>query len=113
MKLRVAIIGLILLGMLTGSVLCDATHIQWSAKLDPSDARAGESAQVIISAKLDSGWHVYSLTSPDGGPIKTTIALKLGASLKEDGKPVQPPFTKKHEEVFNLDIETYGGEVAF
>src|SRR5258708_5979976 len=116
MRFRDAIIGLILLVLPAGSALADDTHIQWSARVEPIDARAGESAQVVLTATLDTGWHVYSLTSPvgpDGGPLKTTFALKPDSLLKSDGSPVQPPFTTKHDDGFKLDVQMYSGAVAF
>src|SRR5258708_28516705 len=116
MRFRDAIIGLLLLVLLASSALADSNHIQWSARLEPIDARGGESAQVVLTATLDTGWHVYSLTSPvgpDGGPLKTTFALKPDSALKADGSPVQPPFTTKHDDGFKLDVQMYSGAVAF
>src|ERR1044071_4773385 len=99
MKSLRAIIVLFLAALCTSNAQADEKHIQWTARLEPADARAGESAQIVLTAKLDHGWHVYSLTTPDGGPLKTTISLKPGSALKAEDKPVQPAFTKKHDDV--------------
>ncbi|MCX7827497.1 MAG: hypothetical protein N2689_18355, partial [Verrucomicrobiae bacterium] len=48
-------------------------HVQFAARVEPAAARAGETVKIIVTAKLDEGWHIYSLTQPPGGPQKTTI----------------------------------------
>ena len=75
----------------------------------------GENQGVIsLRAKIEPGWHVYSTTQPDGGPIKSTIklvepgGLKMGGEFKPDSDPeVHPPDT------FPVNSETHGGTVTW
>ena len=91
-----------------------ASHVKWIATLVPSDVRAGEHAQVVLTATLEPKWHFYALTSPADASIPTTIALSAGTkSLIADGKPVQPPPTIHHDDKFKLDLQWYTGQVAF
>src|SRR5689334_8776043 len=91
----------LLLCLLALPGLAEQQHIRWDATLSPPDARAGEGAQVVLHAKLDEGWHLYSLTQPDGGPYKTTIDLTPASTLEAGGDPVGPPFKTQHDKGFN------------
>lgn len=49
--------------------------VQWklTQKTGDAAAAAGTSIDVTLSAAIESGWHLYAIDQPDGGPIKTTI----------------------------------------
>ena len=70
--------------------------------------------EVVISAKLDQGWHIYSQTTPDGGPAPTAISFSknplvtLDGTAKESGKLEQ-----KHEKLFGVDVKQFSGKVDF
>src|SRR5215204_3115505 len=70
--------------------------------------------KVILSAKLDQGWHTYSQTTPDGGPSATNIVFSknplvtLEGSTKEAGKLEQ-----RHEELFGVDVKQFSNKVDF
>lgn len=70
--------------------------------------------EVVISAKLDQGWHIYSQTTPDGGPTPTAISFSknplvtLDGTAKESGKLEQ-----KHEKLFGVDVKQFSGKVDF
>jgi hypothetical protein len=38
--------------------------INISVKIDQSQLKPGQTAKLMITAKLDSGWHLYALTQP-------------------------------------------------
>src|SRR5205085_12300001 len=88
-------------------------HVRWTARLEPADARAGESAQIVLTADIDANWHFYSLTTPDGGPKRMKIELAAGSKLTIDGTPVQPAPLRKHDETFGVDVESYEKAAAF
>ena len=61
-----------------------------SAKLDPNPVKAGQTAKVTITAKIDPGWHLYSLTQPAGGPRwrrRETRATCDPRSLRDATRP--------------------------
>ncbi|MBO0797785.1 MAG: protein-disulfide reductase DsbD N-terminal domain-containing protein, partial [Blastocatellia bacterium] len=64
--------------------------VSLSARLEPAQIKQGQSAKVLITARIDPGWHLYSLTQPPGGPIPTKITIDEGGPLVMDGKPQQP-----------------------
>ena len=70
--------------------------------------------EVHMTATIDEGWHLYSQTTPDGGPTPTAISfaknplLVLDGTTKEVGKMEQ-----KHEELFGVDVKQFSKKVDF
>ena len=62
--------------------------------------------EVHLTAAIGSGWHLYSQTTPSGGPVATTISfmknplLTLSGDAKEIGKLEQ-----HFEELFGVDVK--------
>src|SRR5260370_18166368 len=48
---------------------------KWSLELQPTAAAPSSKVVARLSAKIEPGWHLYSLTPPAGGPIPTPIPL--------------------------------------
>ncbi len=85
---------------------------KWTAKLAPGDVRAGETAQIVLTVQLDSGWHIYSLTQPPGGPLKTTLNLQPNSVVAAAGA-VQGKPKKAKDTALNVMTESFEGKVAF
>ena len=70
--------------------------------------------EVHLKANIGKGWHIYSQTTPDGGPLPTTITftknplLALTGITKEEGKLEQ-----RHEELFGVDVKQFSNSVDF
>ena len=85
--------------------------VKWSFSSKKIDASTYE---VRMTASIDGGWHIYSQTTPDGGPVPTSIEytknplLNLQGSAKETGKMEQ-----RHEELFGVDVKQYSNKVEF
>jgi thiol:disulfide interchange protein len=88
------------------------TYVHWAAKLIPADARAGESAQVVLTATIDAPWHIYDLEKKDQGPVATSFALK-GASLTINGSTVAPPAKRLQDPNFGMEVGEYESAVSF
>src|ERR1700682_238472 len=84
--------------------------IQWTLTSDFSKVPPGSAVPLHFKAKFQEGWHLYSLTTPKGGPIPTTAELAENPSLK-DSKLYQPPPIRQFDKNFNLDTETFEKEV--
>src|SRR5437879_5071873 len=48
--------------------------VQWTLRLD-GKAAAGSHVLGKFTGTIESGWHLYSPTTPKGGPIPTTVSL--------------------------------------
>ena len=92
------------------SAKLDPAH--WSLELQPTAAPPGSKILARLEAKLDAGWHLYSLTTPRGGPNPTTIHLTDNPAV-ETFQVFEPPPKRAFDPNFNLDTETYEGGAAF
>lgn len=87
------------------------TPVSWSFS---SRKLSANSYEVRLSAKLDEDWHIYSQSTPDGGPIPTNISfmknplVTLSGGVKEVGKMEQ-----HFEPLFGVDVKQFSGKVDF
>jgi thiol:disulfide interchange protein DsbD len=84
--------------------------IQWTLTSEVTKAPAGSTVPLHLKAAFQEGWHLYSLTTPAGGPIPTTAALAENPAVK-GSKLYQPPPIRQLDKNFNLDTETFEKEV--
>jgi len=103
----------LLLLALTIPVLAAPGDVTWKAKLAPEDARAGEGAQIVLTAQIEGDYHLYSLTKRSDGPTVTTLTLTPGTALEASGEAVQPTPHTELDPGFHINIESYTGGVAF
>jgi thiol:disulfide interchange protein len=80
--------------------------IQWTLTSEVTKAPAGSTVPLHLKATFQEGWHLYSLTTPAGGPIPTTAALAENPAVK-GSKLYQPPPIRQLDKNFNLDTETF------
>src|SRR5215204_3039744 len=70
--------------------------------------------EVNLTATVEPSWHIYSQTTPDGGPVATTVSftknplVTLDGAVKEIGKLEQ-----KHEELFGVNVKQFSDKVVF
>jgi thiol:disulfide interchange protein len=86
--------------------------VQWTLTFDRKSAPAGSHVLGKFTGAIESGWHLYSPTTPQGGPIPTTISL-AGSPVVAGVKLYEPKPERKLDPNFNIDTETYQGEVVF
>jgi DsbC/DsbD-like thiol-disulfide interchange protein len=85
--------------------------VKWSFSSKKKDAITYE---VRITATIDNGWHIYSQTTPDGGPIPTTIEFTKNPLLVVEGIPKEVgKLEQKHEALFGVDVKQYSNKVEF
>ena len=77
--------------------------IQWTLTSDFAKAPAGSSVPLHLKATFQEGWHLYSLTTPKGGPIPTTAELAENPAVKSveavsaaAQSPVRQEFQSRH-----------------
>ncbi len=71
--------------------------------------------EIVVSGKLDNGWHLYSMQHPDGGigipatyNVEPTANVKLVGKAKEGGKLID-----KYSKTFEQDEKYYEKSVKF
>lgn len=85
--------------------------VQWSFSSKKIDATTYE---VHLTAKLDNGWHIYSQTTPDGGPVPTAIEFTKNPLLTLQGTAKEVGRLEKHfETLFGVDVIQFSNKVDF
>jgi thiol:disulfide interchange protein len=113
-------LAIVFLLLLSPSALAQTPNpVSLSGKLEPAKVKQGQSAKILITAKIDPGWHLYSLTQGPGGPIATKITIDENSPLQMDGKPQQPKPKRAVDPNFtppggpDFMTETFDNEVTF
>jgi thiol:disulfide interchange protein len=111
------------LALLTSTLLAFTVVLPLAAKEDPvqwnlapatGTARVtpGAKAWLELKATVAAGWHLYSPTTPAGGPIITKITLAENPALA-GYRLYRPQPVRKLDPNFGVDTETYTGEAHF
>jgi thiol:disulfide interchange protein len=91
--------------------LGQTSHVNWTLEFTPAAAKPGAKVTAKLTAKVDEGWHLYSISTPPP-PIPTTIKLAenpvFTVARVLQGKPI-----RKHDPNFDADTETFEGEAVF
>jgi Disulphide bond corrector protein DsbC len=70
--------------------------------------------EVKLVATMKGSWHIYSSTTPEGGPIPTTVTFTKNPLTTLNGKIKEVGKMEKHfEKVFDLDTRYYNSKVEF
>jgi thiol:disulfide interchange protein DsbD len=86
--------------------------VQWTLSLEPANAPPGATVTARINAKLEPGWHIYSLTNPEGGPTPTTIKPTPNSAFPSLKLYQTKPKTK-FDANFSMNVEAFEDEVTF
>ena len=85
--------------------------VKWSFAAKKKDAKTYE---VVASAMLPKTWHIYSQSTPKGGPVATKISFKTNPLLVLDGAAKETGALKTtHDAVFDVDVKYYNDKVDF
>ena len=85
--------------------------IKWSYTSKKLDANTYE---VHLTATLDKGWHTYSQTTPDGGPLPTAISFTKNPLITFEGKAKEMgKMEQHHEALFGVDVKQFSDKVDF
>ncbi len=70
----------------TSSLRVDSTQAQWTASVEPGQARPGETIELVLNAELDPGYHIYPFLKEES-QYRTVIVATSKAGLRF-GAPV-------------------------
>lgn len=84
-------------------------------KWDTSTEKVTESDfDLVITASIDSGWHLYSQNVPEGGPIPTTITINQNPEKYQlVGDPEEGQGHEEYDNVFEMDIKYFETRAIF
>ena len=103
---------LFLLIVLAGHVFSQvANPVQWSF----ASKKINETTfEISLTATLQPAWHIYSQTTPDGGPSATVISFTKNPLIIMDGEAKEVgKMEQHHEELFGVDVKQFSNKVVF
>ena len=88
--------------------------VQWTLASDVTAAPPGTTVPLRLTATIEPGWHIYSLTivKTKEGPIPTTAKIVDHAAV-ESYTIYQPKPERKLDKTIDLDTEMFENQVAF
>jgi thiol:disulfide interchange protein DsbD len=99
---------------LLASTVFAADPVAWTAGgSTPGQVKAGSRFSVRLTAKIQSGWHIYGLKPVADGPIPTRIWVADGQAVQPAGAAQGTEPQTMQDPAFNMEVELYEGEVQF
>ncbi len=91
--------------------LCVAVHaaedpVQWTLTIDSKSVAPGGTVLARLTAEVQEGWHVYSLTTPKGGPNPTTARIADNPAVASV-RIFQPKPVRQMDPNFGIETETF------
>jgi DsbC/DsbD-like thiol-disulfide interchange protein len=91
-----------------------ADPIIWRVENPPAKpVKAGSRISLKLAAKIQDGWHLYSMKPLEEGPIPTRIWLAEGQPFQLAGAIQASAPQTMQDPSFNMEVEFYEGEAAF
>jgi len=107
-KILIAIIALISFSIANGQVK-DPVGFQFKA-----NKRAQGIYEIVITADIAKSWHMYSQTTPKGGPIPTKITFNNNPLIVKEGKLSEKGKMEKiNDKVFGVQVFYYSDKVVY
>jgi thiol:disulfide interchange protein len=80
--------------------------VQWTLAFDSKAAPPGSHVLAKFTGTIQPHWHVYSMTTPPGGPNPTTAGIAANPAVA-GFKIYQPKPVRKLDPSFGIDTETF------
>ena len=109
MKRTFATLWMSLLVLVLQAQMVDPVHFSSQLKM-----LGGDEAEIIFSANIDDGWHVYSTELGSDGPISATFnAVKMdGVQTVGKLKP-RGNVTKQYDKMFDMELRFFEHKATF
>ncbi len=67
--------------------------------------------ELVFKAEIETGWHVYSMYTPEGGPLATNLSLEEHVKGVEFvGKATENTPHKEFDDIFGVDVWSFSNE---
>ena len=87
--------------------------ISWSLSSARKTVRQGQRFIALVHAEVPAGWHLYSMTEPEAGPVATAITIPEATGFVPVGPPSARDPDLAPDNVFQIVTETYADSVTF
>jgi thiol:disulfide interchange protein DsbD len=76
--------------------------------------KSGNQYELVFTATVAKPWHIYSQTTPKGGPVPTKITFKTNPLIMVKGVAKEDGDLKKvHDQYFGVDVKYFNDKVDF
>jgi hypothetical protein len=97
--------------LIGSSAFAQSDVVEWKFE---SKKLADKKYEVKLIAVVKNPWHIYSTTTPEGGPLPTKISFAKNPLTVFDGKIKEVGKLQTHfEEVFDVDTKFFNDKVEF
>ena len=109
MKKLLSIIGLLLVTLSLQAQILDPVSFKTEFNKVSDDV-----AEIVFTAKIDPGWHIYSTDLGDGGPISASFNIDKITGAHVDGK-LLPVGNEQavYDKLFGMDVRFFEKEAKF
>jgi thiol:disulfide interchange protein DsbD len=85
--------------------------VSWDFTLND---KAPDDKELVFTATIERGWHLYDVNLPSGGPISTSFTFDVvrNAELVDKITPSVEPVSI-YDDKFNMDLRTFAEKVSF
>lgn len=113
-SLLAAIVGCVFLLPAAGAAQAPReSPVHWICHPPEKAVHAGDAFEIKLEVKIDGEWHLYSATTPPGGPNPTRFSVISGEPFKMAGPVRQSPPTTQFDSTFGIETEYYSGSAEF
>jgi thiol:disulfide interchange protein DsbD len=98
----------VLLFFLAVTLFGQDQHVDWTTSA-PEAAPPGGKVLARLQAKIEPGWHLYSLSTPGATPTQ----FRVTGPAVDKVRALQPPPARSFDPNFNAETESYEGQVEF
>jgi hypothetical protein len=85
--------------------------VNWSYE---AKKKTTDTYEVVITATVANPWHIYSQSTPAGGPIPTKISFKANPLITKNGATKESgKLEKRHDPNFGVDVLSYAEKVQW
>jgi thiol:disulfide interchange protein DsbD len=86
--------------------------VSWSLQAEQEKVAPGSTVMLRLHAQIADRYHLYSFTTPGGGPIKTTAWLQSSTDIK-GFRVYQPKPDRRQDPNLNVPVETFKSGTDF
>jgi len=108
-----ALVAGILIGCVPDKPAAAENPVKWTVSGSTTQLQAGATSTVRLSAAIDSGWYIYSITQKSGGPTPMTISVAPTPPFSIEGNAVGPQPVVIFDKEFGIETERYEGKPNF
>jgi thiol:disulfide interchange protein DsbD len=70
--------------------------------------------EIVFTAKIDEGWHLYNMNLPSGGPVSTSFHFeKIQGAVLDEKTTAHSKAVNKKDDIFGLELSWFVREAVF